>query len=321
MITNGFVLGAVNRPNAAQRRMAVIKQAVQGTEAISKLTAALNDPAPLVRRAAVRELATIGKPAKAALIQALGNSDILVRRIATTALGRFSGPTIIKHLGAMLNDPSPLVRQRAVYSLISIQPRTAKIKALLKKARSDSSAIVRQQARAATAQWRKKTRSLRQRPEFKDHPLHVVARIPLPIDGWRFHTDPHGKGYPGKWFEPDFNDSHWKTIHIAQDWEKQGFAGYDGVAWYRRTFMLPAKPKCVGADMDFGGVDESAWVWVNGKFVGLHNLGKAGWNKPFAVDVSEALNWGGKNQITVRVLDRAMAGGIWKPITIVALAQ
>jgi hypothetical protein len=47
--------------------------------------------------------------------------------------------------------------------------------------------------------------------------------------------------------------------------------------------------------------------------VGQHDIGPDGWDKRFAMDASEFLKWGAENQITVRVLDRKFAGGIWKP--------
>jgi hypothetical protein len=66
-------------------------------------------------------------------------------------------------------------------------------------------------------------------------------------------------------------------------------------------------------------VDESAWVWLNGEFAGEHDQGPSGWDTPFRLDVTDGLNWGGANQLTVRVLNSAMAGGIWKPVSIVIL--
>jgi hypothetical protein len=69
----------------------------------------------------------------------------------------------------------------------------------------------------------------------------------------------------------------------------------------------------------FGGVDECAWVWINGKYAGDHDIGPNGWNVPFYLDITDLLNWGGKNQITVRAMNTAHAGGIWRPVTIEVL--
>ena len=69
----------------------------------------------------------------------------------------------------------------------------------------------------------------------------------------------------------------------------------------------------------FDGVDECAWVWINGRNVGQHDLGPDGWDKPFTLDITEEVRWGERNQITVRVQDSAYAGGIWKPVRIEVL--
>ena len=124
-----------------------------------------------------------------------------------------------------------------------------------------------------------------------------------------------------KWFAPDFADNDWKTISIGKAWEEQIGGPYDGAAWYRTTFTLPAKPAQVGTDLVFDGVDESAWVWINGQYVGQHDIGPDGWNLRFAMDVTDYLKWGGANQITVRVLDRTFAGGIWKPVYLEVLKK
>jgi beta-galactosidase/beta-glucuronidase len=140
----------------------------------------------------------------------------------------------------------------------------------------------------------------------------------LPREGWRFQTDARQEGHLHGWYEPSFDDSGWSPIHIEEAWEPQGFK-YDGVAWYRGTFDLPAQPEYLAVEMRFGAVDECAWVWINGQYVGQHDLGPEGWDRPFSLDVTSALQWGQKNHITVRVFDSAQAGGIWKPVQLEVL--
>jgi len=66
-------------------------------------------------------------------------------------------------------------------------------------------------------------------------------------------------------------------------------------------------------------VDECAWVWVNGQYVGQHDIGPVGWDQPFRLDITKNVTWGQKNQITVRAMNTAMAGGIWRPVVIEVL--
>ena len=65
-------------------------------------------------------------------------------------------------------------------------------------------------------------------------------------------------------------------------------------------------------------MDEEAWVWVNGKVSGEHAKGPEGWNQRFLIDVTEQLEPGKKNVIAVRVYNSIAAGGIWKPVRLIA---
>ena len=118
---------------------------------------------------------------------------------------------------------------------------------------------------------------------------------------------------PADWAGVDFDDSQWATISIEQAWQKAGY-DYVGVAWYRRWVELSPKPDCVAAELVFKGVDECAWVWVNGVYVGDHDLGPSGWNLPFRLDVTDELKWGEKNLIVVRAMNTVGAGGVWRPV-------
>ncbi|MEI6502204.1 MAG: sugar-binding domain-containing protein, partial [Armatimonadota bacterium] len=198
-----------------------------------------------------------------------------------------------------------------------IRPRTQAINDLLEQLRKDESGPVREVAAQAVWPFFKESVSLRDRKDW-DHDIKVTQAIPLPLEGWRFKTDPAAEGHLQKWFDPAYDDSAWEPIKIGSAWEEQGHV-YDGVAWYRGAFDLPAKPQSLGVEIAFEGVDEVAWVWINGQYAGQHDLGTDGWDKPFALDVTKELKWGQKNQITVRVYDSKFAGGIWKPVTIQVL--
>jgi len=119
------------------------------------------------------------------------------------------------------------------------------------------------------------------------------------------------------YFKTDFDDSKWKLLSINEFWEKQGYPGYDGTAWYRVTIDVPEDVRDRPLLLFFGAVDEMAWVWVNGQFAGEHNEGPMGWDKRFSVDVGKFVRRG-KNVIAVKVIDTSLAGGIWKSVKLVA---
>ena len=301
----------------AERRAALLKCSAQGAAAIPTLSAALQDENLVVRRTAVRLLVDLGAPARAALIPALDNDDVLVRRSALATLCDPPTAENLPHLAKAMKDADPLVRLTAVNLLVNLKPRTQEINTILEGARQDGSQQVRDVASQAVWPFFRENISLRDRKDW-DHEITVVQTIPLPTEGWRLQTDPKQTGHLQKWFDPSFNDSAWKPIKIAATWEDQ-IGPYDGVAWYRGTFDLPAKPQQLGTEIVFGAVDEIAWVWLNGQYIGQHDLGTEGWNIPFALDITKELKWGEKNQITIRVQDSAFAGGIWKPVTIQVL--
>ena len=90
--------------------------------------------------------------------------------------------------------------------------------------------------------------------------------------------------------------------------------------WYRTTFQIPKKwDKKQRVMLNFGAVDWSAEVWVNGTKVGEHTGGYTA----FSIEVTNAVVRKGENELVVRVLDatdvgyqpcgkqRSKARGIW----------
>ena len=108
---------------------------------------------------------------------------------------------------------------------------------------------------------------------------------------------------------PTYDDSVWVPIEVGKGWEAQGIK-YDGVAWYRVAFDVP--PDWAHVWLAFEAVDETAWVYLNGNYLGTHE----GWSEPFALDATPATGRGQTNVLAIRVLDTAYQGGIWKPACI-----
>jgi hypothetical protein len=309
--------------NAMQRRQAVLAATERGVAGLPVLKAAMSDSNLLVRRAAVRGLAQIGPAAVDTLLSvAQQDQDALIRRSALRALIRTAGERTGELLAPALNDPSEVVRQDVVEQLAALQPRTPQVIALLKQAQQDKASAVSLLAANALWPFHKEAESTQERAEWRDTQLNMASTIPLPVRGWRFKLDPRGTGHEHNWFAANLTDADWNTIDIGKHWEASGH-DYDGIAWYRGTVTLPAKPTAAyaGVDLVFGGVDESAWVWINGEYVGQHDEGPAGYNKTIRMEVTELLKWGEPNQIAVRVLDRANGGGIWKPISLEILKR
>lgn len=142
---------------------------------------------------------------------------------------------------------------------------------------------------------------------------------------------------PGKWKfqkgdDPAYasitcDDSGWATIIPGTVWEQQGYPAYDGFAWYRVTFVIPASlrkdaKQYGGLELHLGKIDDSDETFFNGALIGA--TGKmppkdvTAWDTPRAYTIpADKVNWVGKNTIAVRVFDSGGNGGIYfSPIDI-----
>ena len=160
-----------------------------------------------------------------------------------------------------------------------------------------------------------------------DHLMVKAWGFELPKTGWKFRLDPTMVGHlaPQRWFSADYvPDGKWFDVNVPAWFESYAGVGgdYDGVAWYILDFNLPAKPDVgkaehvVSEELAFAAVDEEAWVWLNGQYIGQHCEGVGGWNSPFRFDVQHELRWGARNRLVVRVSDTMRDGGIHKPVSV-----
>jgi beta-galactosidase len=165
---------------------------------------------------------------------------------------------------------------------------------------------------------------------LEDNPSSPRERLLLDF-GWRFRLghacDPaqdFGYGGDGVFsksgdiFEPSgekFDDSKWRAIDLPHDWAVElefvddpgvvnhGFKPLDrsypatSIGWYRRVFEIPRADFGKRLSIEFDGVFRDCMVALNGFFLGRHMSGYA----PFSCDVTDLLNYGGKNVLVVRV--------------------
>ena len=87
-----------------------------------------------------------------------------------------------------------------------------------------------------------------------------------------------------------------QPIRVPGLWEAQGFLDLDGVAWYRRRFILD---EVAGHwTLRFGAVMDLAEVYLNGRLLGRHDLPFT----PFELDPAGALR-AGANELAAKVTD------------------
>ncbi|MEM9663504.1 MAG: beta galactosidase jelly roll domain-containing protein [Bacteroidota bacterium] len=117
------------------------------------------------------------------------------------------------------------------------------------------------------------------------------------------------------WASVEHDDSQWETIKVPARWEDEGFYGYDGYAWYRRTFFVDAMAETVSLALHLGRIDDVDEVYVNGILIG--QCGQATPTHKTAYHIfreypvpAHVLRFGERNVVAVRVYDDHLEGGI-----------
>ncbi len=127
---------------------------------------------------------------------------------------------------------------------------------------------------------------------------------------WRFH-----KGGAQGANAPGFADSTWRKIDLPHDWSIEDIPGTGspfsrdaisqvmggfttgGLAWYRKTFVVPASQKGKRIRLQFDGIYMNADFWLNGRHLGNHPYGYTS----FWYDITNDIKPGEKNVLAIQV--------------------
>lgn len=167
-----------------------------------------------------------------------------------------------------------------------------------------------------------------------------LPKLDLPAE-WIFTTDPEDKGVSEKWYtNQKFYDAAVRKanefgggessiaplekglsrLHINRGvgWEQQGFPGFDGYGWYFQNIDIPAELFAKNhLYLFFLGVNEQAWVYVNGELAFERTYASTGKSvgelRAFSFDAKKYMKQGSRNRIAVRVTHLSGLGGIWLP--------
>ncbi|MDB5193640.1 MAG: hypothetical protein JWQ96_3203 [Segetibacter sp.] len=112
-----------------------------------------------------------------------------------------------------------------------------------------------------------------------------------------------------------FDDAKWRKVDLPHDYSIEDLPGTNspfdsnavgqvhvgftvgGISWYRKTFAVPTIQKGKRIVIQFDGVYMNANFWINGVPLGNHPYGYTS----FSYDVTNNINWNGKNVISVQV--------------------
>jgi len=137
---------------------------------------------------------------------------------------------------------------------------------------------------------------------------------------WRFSPDKKNIGTSEKWYAVSFDDSQWAMLDAGKKWEEQGYPDLDGYAWYRKTIDIPEDWKGKDVWVKFAAVNDAYDLYLNGEhmsYFGAANVTFA--DKPSFTKVTDKINYGGENLITVRVNDWGNSGGLWRLPVIITI--
>lgn len=128
-------------------------------------------------------------------------------------------------------------------------------------------------------------------------------------------------GYGDGSAAPNFEDRSWRKLNLPHDWalelpfnpkasDSHGYkpVGYKfpatSVGWYRKIFFVPKSDLGKHISIQFEGVFRDSKVFVNSFYCGQEYSGYL----PFQYNITDYLNYGGKNVVAVRV-DATMQEG------------
>ncbi|MCS7182011.1 MAG: hypothetical protein NZ869_02735, partial [Thermoanaerobaculum sp.] len=141
-----------------------------------------------------------------------------------------------------------------------------------------------------------------------------VDRLPFPLEsGWLFR-----RGHDPAWSSPFREKTHWQPIRVTGPWERQGFRGYNGHAWYRLTFQLPSRFAAETLGVDLGTLGDVDEVFLNGQ-----RIGSSGSFPPLYEPATlkrriyrlprVSLRYGEFNELSVHVYNEGRFGGFLGP--------
>lgn len=130
---------------------------------------------------------------------------------------------------------------------------------------------------------------------------------------WRFSPDENNLGRTQNWHAIDFDDSKWSILDAGIKWEEQGYSELDAFGWYRKIVDIPLDWKGKDVWVKFAAVNDAYDLFINGEHIssfGEANITFA--DKPSFTKVTDKINYGSSNLITVRVNDWGNSGGLWR---------
>lgn len=115
------------------------------------------------------------------------------------------------------------------------------------------------------------------------------------------------------WAYPSANINDWDQIPVPGEWERY-YEGYNGFAWYRKSFDFKVQPESGELVVFLGYIDDVDEVFINGVKIGQSGKFPPDFQTAYNVErrylIPKSLLKPVNNIIAVRVFDESKPGGI-----------
>ena len=141
-----------------------------------------------------------------------------------------------------------------------------------------------------------------------------VDTLPTSLAGdWLFRP-----GNDPAWASPFRERRGWQPMAVPGSWERQGYRGHDGHAWYRIQFFVSGRLAGQEIGLDLGLVADVDEVFLNGRLVGSTGsfpprLDRATLARRFYQLPRDMIRFGDRNELAIHVFNQGRGGGLLGP--------
>lgn len=114
-------------------------------------------------------------------------------------------------------------------------------------------------------------------------------------------------GEKEQWYLPSYSKEDWKPLRVPGLWTDDALSGVDGVVWTTVEFTVPEALAGQQAVLSLGMIDDDDVTWINGTKVGS----TVGYDIKRRYVVPAGVLKGGKNELTVKIVDNHAGGGCY----------
>ena len=141
-----------------------------------------------------------------------------------------------------------------------------------------------------------------------------IAHLPTSLAGeWLFRIG-HDPGFASPFRER----RNWQKIEVPGPWERHGYSGYNGHAWYRASLLISSELAREDFGLDLGVIGDVDEAFINGRRIGGTGTFPPQFEKATLVHrvylvPRDVLRFGQLNEIAIHVFNGSRFGGLLGP--------